>query len=141
MKKKTIICTTTSTGEILRTARAYLESEGFEVQEVLTENGERGLQARKSSWLRRCSGTSYALQLIVKEAPGCRFELQAGWGEWLAKGAVVLFATFIALGVLIIPALVGIVNQKNLPEKCLEAVSERIKAQNALCRIYGEAAG
>lgn len=136
MKKRIIHCSTTSTQEILRAARTYFLSEGFEVQEVLTESGEIGLQARKTGWLRKCSGTSYALQVVVKELPNNRFEVTAGWGEWVSKGAVALFATFVACGFLILPAIYGFINQMTLPDECLDSITATVSHQNPLCRIY-----
>ena len=137
--KKTIVCYTTSNNEIVNAAKEYFLSEGYEIQDIITENGEIGIQARKTSWLRKCSGTSYAMQVIVKEHDNYRYEITAGWGEWLSKGTVVFVATFIAFGFLLIPAVVGMVNQKNLPQKCLDYTTNRIKTRHPLCRIYNQA--
>jgi len=139
MKTKTIVCSTTSAQKIINAAREYFIEKGFEIQDIITENGEIGLQARKTSWLRKCSGTSYALQIIVKERSNNRYVVTAGWGEWIAKGSVVLFATFIAFGILIIPAMIGMANQASLPDNCLEYVTSSISAQNPLCLVYNEA--
>jgi len=112
---------------------------GYEVQDIITESGELGLQAKKSGWIRKCSGTSYAIQLVVKQCSDSRYVVTAGWGEWLAKGTVVFVATFIAFGFLLIPALVGIVNQKNLPDKCLSHVADTISRRHALCKVFSDA--
>lgn len=139
MKNKTIVCSTTSAQEILGVAKRYFDINDFEVQDIITENGDVGIQARKTSWLRKCSGTSYALQIVVSKKDGNRYVVSAGWGEWLAKGTVVLVATFIAFGFLIIPAMFGIVNQKNLPDRCLDYVTSTVVARNALCKVYDDA--
>jgi len=139
MTKKTILCSTTSEREILEAARNYLTSNDFEVREVITDSGELGLQGRKTSWIRKCSGTSYALQIVVKKQSDSCYSVTAGWGEWVSKGAVVIVSTFIAFGVLLIPAIFGIINQKNLPDSCLDFVSEEITRQNPICQIYSEA--
>ena len=140
MKKRVVVCSTISEQEIIHEARKYFLSEGFEVQDVITERGEIGLQARKSSWLRKCSGTSYALQVLVKKQSNNAYEVTAGWGEWFSKGAVAFVATFVAFGVLLVPALIGMANQKSLPDKCLDHVSKNILRQNALCYVYKEVA-
>lgn len=139
MKKKLIVCSTTSEQEIINAAKKYFISKNFEVQNVITENGEIGIQARKTSWVRKCSGTSYALQVVVKKQSENRYEITAGWGEWVSKGAVALVATFIAFGFLIIPTVIGMVNQKNLPEKCLDSIACEVIKQNTLCYVYNSA--
>ena len=139
MTKKTILCSTTSEREILESAKAYLTSNGFEIQDVITADGKIGIQGRKTSWIRKCSGTSYALQIVVEKQSDSCYSVTAGWGEWVSKGAVVIISTFIAFGVLLIPAIFGIVNQKNLPDNCLDYVSEVIMRQNPICQIYNEA--
>ena len=139
MKKRIIVCNTTSEQEIIHAARTYFLNEGYEIQDVIAESGEIGLQARKSNWLRNCSGTSYALQVLVKKQSDSTYEVSAGWGEWFKKGTVVFVATFIAFGVLIIPALIGMTNQSKLPERCLNYISTKISIQNSACQIYKNA--
>jgi hypothetical protein len=139
MKKRIIVCNTTSEQEIIQAARNYFLCEDFEVQDVVAESGEIGLQARKSSWLRNCSGTSYALQVLVKKQTDNTYVITAGWGEWFKKGTVAFVATFVAFGFLIIPTLLGMANQSKLPDRCLNYVSSRIAMQNSLCQVYAQA--
>ncbi|MBQ7364772.1 MAG: hypothetical protein IJW46_04165 [Clostridia bacterium] len=139
MKTRTIVCSTTSEQEIINAARTYFLEEGFDIQDVITENGEIGIQARKSSWIRKCSGTSYALQVIVSHPSENRYVVTAGWGEWFLKSTVATFATFIALWWMIIPSVVGMVNQAKLPNACLDRMSATVAEQNPQCRIYIDA--
>ena len=139
MKKRIIVCNTTSEQEIIHAARTYFLSEGFEVQDVVAEGGEIGLQARKSSWLRNCSGTSYALQVLVKKKTDNTYVITAGWGEWFKKGTVAFVATFVAFGFLLIPSMIGMANQNKLPDNCLNYVSSRIAMQNSLCQVFAQA--
>ena len=136
MKKKIIVCSTTSEQEIINAAKEYFGSEGFEYQDVITENGEVGVQARKTGLIRKCTGTSYALQVMVKKCDNNKYEITAGWGEWLSKGAVVMVATFVAFGILIIPAMFGIMSQCSLPSECLDSITNRVSCQNPICKVY-----
>ena len=136
MKKKVIVCSTTSETEIINAAKKYFRENNFEYQDVITENGDIGVQARKTGLIRKCTGTSYALQVVVRKQAENRYEITAGWGEWLSKGAVVLVATFVAFGVLIIPALFGLANQNALPGECLDSIANTVAYQNPFCNVY-----
>lgn len=139
MEKRTIICNTTSTEQIIGAAKQFFISNGYEIQDIMTPGGVVGIQARKTNFLRKVSGTSYALQVIVEKKGISEYEVTAGWGEWLGKSAVVAIATFVAFGFLIVPATVGIVNQAKLPKKALDNIGATVSAYNPVCAVYGEA--
>ena len=140
MKKMIINCDNITAEAILERAKSYFAREEFEVQDVVTESGEVGIQARKTSWYRNITGTSYAAQIIVKKLGENRYEVTAGWGKWLDKGVVAIVATFVAFGVLIIPTLIGIRNQLKLPTECLDYVANGLSAQYNNCRCFYVAA-
>ena len=140
MEKRTIISQTTSTEQIIRAAREYFVKNGYEIRNVRTEDGKIGIQAKKTNLVRKCSGTSYALQVIVDKKGIDEYEITAGWGEWLGKSTVMAVATFVAFGFLVIPAAIGMANQAKLPKKVLESITSTISVCNPDCKVYDKAA-
>ena len=128
-------CNTTPE-EIIETARAYYSQLGYDTQMAITENGDLCMQAKKDGLLRNVTGTSYALQLVVRRVEDDAYELTAGWSKWADKLVVGFVATFVAFGVLIIPTIVGINHQRKMPSECLKYVASVLKAYHPECIAY-----
>lgn len=135
MKKMIVKCNATPS-EIIETGKAYYTQLGYETKYAMTENGDMCLQVRKSSWLRNATGTAYALQMVVHRTADDSYELIAGWSKWADKVVVGFVASFVALGVLIIPTCVGINRQLKMPTECLNHISNVLKAYYPECIAY-----
>ena len=134
--KKMIVKCNTSPEEIINTGKAYYSRLGFETQSAMTESGDLCMQVRKTSLLRNMTGTSYALQLVVKKVDDNSYELTAGWSKWADKVIVGTVATFVAFGFLIIPTCIGISRQAKMPTECLNHISDVLKAYHPECIAY-----
>ena len=100
------------------------------------KDGSPCVQARKSSWIRNATGTSYAVQIVARDVYPGTIRVSAGWGKWIDKVLVGGFATFIALGVLIVPVIVGTIKQKNLPEKALNTLRDTLGVTHPECKVF-----
>ena len=135
MKQMYVKCNTTPE-EIIETARAYYSQLGYDTQMAITENGDLCMLAKKDGLLRNVTGTSYALQLVVRRVEDDAYELTAGWSKWADKLVVGFIATFVAFGVLIIPTVVGINHQRKMPSECLKYLASVLKAYHPECIAY-----
>lgn len=135
MKKMIVKCNTTPE-EIIHTGKAFYSRLGYETQSAMTEDGDLCMQVRKTSVLRSMTGTSYALQLVVRKKDDNCYELTAGWSNWADKLIVGTVATFVAFGFLIIPTCIGINHQRKMPTECLNHIADVLKAYHPECVAY-----
>ena len=66
---------------------------------------------------------STALNIIFRQA-GSTVNVEIGGGKWIDKAVVGAFATFVALGVLIIPVAIGTWEQVKMPQRIFRHIAE-----------------
>ena len=102
--------------------RQKYETAGYEVQVLKTMEGDsQGVifqmrQKYDADWKRtasRLTGLDTAATVTMK-TEGDGLGVEVGGGKWLDKAAVAGFATFVTLGVLIVPAGIGAWKQQQL---------------------------
>lgn len=102
--------------------RGKYEPAAYEVQVLKVVEGDRvGVifqmrQKYDADWKRtasRLTGLDTAATVTIK-AEGDGLGVEVGGGKWLDKAAVAGFATFVTLGVLILPAGIGAWKQRQL---------------------------
>ena len=124
------------TEELCDHLRRTFEPEGYEVQVVTVEGGGRIFQMRTghaSKWkkvLSEVTGLANAVTVTMKPE-GDGLTVTVGGGKWLEKAAVAGFATFVALGVLLIPAGIGMWKQKKLLTTVSSEIEDYVRGKSA----------
>jgi len=73
--------------------------------------------------LRKAIGMSTALNIVFRQVENT-VNVEIGGGRWADKAVVAGIATFVTLGVLIIPASIGTWQQAKMPERIFRHIAE-----------------
>ncbi|MFQ5846087.1 MAG: hypothetical protein ACE5IQ_00260 [Candidatus Methylomirabilales bacterium] len=121
-------------GELAEHLREKYALAGYEVQVLHVTERDRGLifqmrQKYNADWKKAASqltGLDTAATVTIR-SDGEGLSVEVGGGKWLDKAAVAGFATFVTLGVLIIPAGIGAWKQRRLLSDLVVEIDNFIK--------------
>jgi len=108
---------------LIQTTQNWLTGEGFRCQKLMIEDGGTLIQIEKIGEWRKFVGMSTALNIIFRQI-GNTVNVEIGGGRWADKAVVAGIATFVTLGVLIIPASIGTWQQAKMPERIFRHIAE-----------------
>jgi len=112
------------TSELLRDLENWLAGEGFNTQNLATEDGAALLQIRKQGGWRQWVGMDTALNIVV-DLRGDDLSVEIGAGKWADKAAAGVVSLFV-LWPLAVTAAIGAWNQMKMPERIYSRVNELV---------------
>jgi hypothetical protein len=116
-KSRKFICPPKQTSTVIGDVEGWLDSQGFDSQQMKTENGGEFLQIKKRGGWRDFVGMATSLNIVFYQS-GDTLTVQIGSGKWVDKAAVGTVSLFI-LWPLAITAGFGAWEQMKMPEKIL----------------------
>ncbi len=121
-------------GELAEHLRGKYERAGYDIQVLQLTERDRGVifqmrQKYDADWKKtasRLTGLDTAATVTIR-AEGDSLGVEVGGGKWLDKAAVAGFATFVTLGMLIIPAGIGAWKQRQLLDELVMEIDNFIR--------------
>lgn len=126
-KSRKFICSPKQTSAVIAEVEGWLDSQGFDSQEMKTENGGELLQIKKRGGWRVFVGMATSLNLVFYQS-GDTLTVQIGSGKWVDKAAVGTVSLFI-LWPLAITARLGAWEQMKMPEKIFDYIGSRLHSK------------
>jgi serine/threonine protein kinase len=102
----------------------WLIGQGFNVQDLLTEDGATLIQMEQKSTWRKLTGMSSALNIILDHRDD-ELIVEIGAGHWMDKAAVGAVSLFV-LWPLAVTAAIGAWSQMKLPEQIFTRIEEQL---------------
>jgi serine/threonine protein kinase len=113
--------------ELVDDLEAWLRAEGFNTQNLKTEDGSTLIQIVQEGGWRKLVGMSTALNIILDQC-GDELTVEIGAGQWVDKAAVGVVSLFL-LWPLAVTAAIGAWNQMKMPERVFTQVSDFVSRQ------------
>jgi serine/threonine protein kinase len=113
--------------ELMDDLEDWLRGEGFNTQDLKTEDSASLVQIEKQGGWRKLVGMSTALNIILDQH-GDELTVEIGAGQWLDKAAAGVVSLFV-LWPLAVTAAIGAWNQMKMPERIFGRVSEFVARQ------------
>jgi hypothetical protein len=126
-KTRKFICPSKQTSTVIGDVKGWLDSQGFDSQQVKTENGGELLQIKKRGGWRDFVGMATSLNIVFYQS-GDTLTVQIGSGKWVDKAAVGTVSLFI-LWPLAITAGFGAWEQMKMPEKIFDYIGSRLHSK------------
>ena len=126
-KSRKFICQSKQTSTVISDVKGWLDSQGFDSQQMKTENGGELLQIKKRGGWRDFVGMATSLNIVFYQS-GDTLTVQIGSGKWVDKAAVGTVSLFI-LWPLAITAGFGAWEQMKMPEKIFDYVGSRLHSK------------
>ena len=123
-KSRKYICSAKDTSTLIADVKGWLDSLGFDSQQMKAENGGDLLQVKKRGGWRDFVGMATSLNIVFYQS-GDTLTVQIGSGKWLDKAAVGTVSFFI-LWPLAITAGLGAWEQMKMPEKIFDYIGSRL---------------
>ncbi len=123
-KCRRFTCNPTDSVRIVSDVKSWLGSEGFDAQQMSTDNQGILLQIKKRGGWRDFVGMSTSLNLVFHQSADT-MTVQIGAGKWIDKAAVGTVSLFI-LWPLAITAGIGAWEQMKMPEKVFDFIGARL---------------
>jgi ribosomal protein L37E len=126
-KSRKFICPLKQTSTVIGDVKGWLDSQGFDSQQMKTENGGELLQIKKRGGWRDFVGMATSLNIVFYQS-GDTLTVQIGSGKWVDKAAVGTISLFI-LWPLAITAGFGAWEQMKMPEKIFDYIGSRLHSK------------
>jgi ribosomal protein L37E len=126
-KSRKFICQSQQTSTVIGDVKGWLDSQGFDSQQMKTENGGELLQIKKRGGWRDFVGMATSLNIVFYQS-GDTLTVQIGSGKWVDKAAVGTVSLFI-LWPLAITAGFGAWEQMKMPEKIFDYIGSRLHSK------------
>jgi hypothetical protein len=126
-KSRKFICPSKQTSTVISDVKGWLDSQGFDSQQMKTENGGELLQIKKRGGWRDFVGMATSLNIVFYQS-GDTLTVQIGSGKWVDKAAVGTVSLFI-LWPLAITAGFGAWEQMKMPEKIFDYIGSRLHSK------------
>ncbi|HEV2762309.1 MAG TPA: TIR domain-containing protein [Pyrinomonadaceae bacterium] len=123
-KSRRYICAPDDTPRLLADVKGWLDSQGFDSQQMSTESHGLLIQIKKRGGWRDFVGMSTSLNIAFHQS-GDALTVQIGAGKWIDKAAVGTVSMFI-LWPLAITAGYGAWEQAKMPEKIFDFIGTRL---------------
>jgi hypothetical protein len=126
-KSRKFICPSKQTSTVINDVKGWLDSQGFDSQQMKTENGGELLQIKKRGGWRDFVGMATSLNIVFYHS-GDTLTVQIGSGKWVDKAAVGTVSLFI-LWPLAITAGFGAWEQMKMPERIFDYIGSRLHSK------------
>jgi hypothetical protein len=126
-KSRKFICPPRQTSAVIADVKGWLDSQGFDSQQMKTENGGELLQLKKRGGWRDFVGMATSLNVVFNQS-GDTLSVQIGSGKWLDKAAAGTVSLFV-LWPLAITAGLGAWEQMKMPEKIFDYIGSRLHSK------------
>ena len=123
-KSRSFICTSGDTPQLIADVKGWLDSQGFDSQQMNAESESLLLQIKKRGGWRDYLGMATSLNILFNQS-GDTLTVEIGAGKWLDKAAVGTVSMFI-LWPLAITAGFGAWEQMQMPEKIFDFIGNRV---------------
>ncbi len=122
-KSRRYVCRPDDTGRVIGDVKRWLDSEGFDSQQLSTEAHSVLLQIKKRGGWRDLVGMSTSLNIVFTQAADT-LTVEIGAGKWIDKATVGTVSMFI-LWPLAVTAGIGAWEQARLPDKIFDYIGSR----------------
>lgn len=119
------ICAQSDFPRVIVDVKGWLNSQGFDCQELNVENQGLLLQVKKRGGWRDLVGMSTALNILFRHSEET-LTVETGDGKWVDKAAAGAVGMFVTMGVLAITAGYGAWEQAKMPEKIFQYIGTRL---------------
>jgi len=126
-KSRKYICSAKDTSTLIADVKGWLDSLGFDSQQMKAENGGELLQVKKRGGWRDFVGMATSLNIVFYQS-GDTLTVQIGSEKWLDKAAAGTVSFFI-LWPLAITAGLGAWEQMKMPEKIFDYIGSRLRCK------------
>jgi hypothetical protein len=123
-KRRTYNCTPNDTPRLIADIKGWLDQEGFDSQQMNTENQSLLLQVKKRGGWRDFVGMATSLNIVFHQM-GDTLTVEIGAGKWIDKAAVGTVSLFI-LWPLAVTAGFGAWEQMKMPDKVFDFIGARL---------------
>lgn len=117
-------CATVDSARIVAELRSWLDSQGFDSQQLSTETESTLLQTKKRGGWRNFVGMATSLNILFHQSVDT-LTVEIGAGKWIDKAAVGTVSIFL-LWPLAITVGLGAWEQSKLPEKIFDYIATRL---------------
>ena len=117
-------CTTEKFHGLLADLKNWLISQNFNCQQLTTEDGGTLLQVAKKGGWRKFIGMGTALNIVLRQSSN-NITVEIGAGRWIDKAVVGGVAMLLVWSPIIVTAGIGAWQQKKLPKKIYQYISEK----------------
>lgn len=123
-KSRRYICTAGDTPRLIADVKGWLDTQGFDSQQMNTESQSQLLQIKKRGGWRDFVGMATSLNILFHQSSDT-LTVEIGAGKWIDKAAVGTVSIFI-LWPLAITAGFGAWEQMKMPEKVFDYIGTRL---------------
>ena len=123
-KIRRFMCAPADAQRLIADVKAWLDSEGFDSQQMNTDDGGQLLQIKKRGGWRDYVGMATSLNIVFREA-GDTLTVEIGAGKWIDKAAAGTVSLFI-LWPLAVTAGFGAWEQAKMPERIFDFIGARL---------------
>lgn len=117
-------CAPSDGGRIIADVKSWLDSQGFDSQQMSTETDSVLLQVKKRGGWRDFVGMATSLNIVFLQSPDA-LNVEIGGGKWIDKAAVGTVSMFV-LWPLAITAGFGAWEQAKMPERIFDYIGSRL---------------
>jgi len=117
-------CTTEKFHGLVSDLENWLISQNFNCQQLTTEDGGTLLQVAKKGGWRKFIGMGTALNIVLRQSSN-NITVEIGAGRWIDKAVVGTVAMLLIWSPIIVTAGIGAWQQKKLPKKIYQYISEK----------------
>lgn len=123
-KRRSYICAASDTPRLIEEVKAWLDTEGFDTQQMNTETQGLLLQIKKRGGWRDFVGMATSLNIVFQQS-GDTLTVEIGAGKWIDKAAAGTVSLFI-LWPLAVTAGYGAWEQMKMPERVFDFIGARL---------------
>jgi hypothetical protein len=123
-KSRRYICTPVDAPQLIADVKGWLNEQGFDSQQMNTENQSLLLQIKKRGGWRSYVGMATSLNILFHQS-GDTLTVEIGAGKWIDKAAVGTVSMFV-LWPLAVTAGYGAWEQMKMPEKVFDYIGTRL---------------
>jgi Short C-terminal domain len=116
--------------DVMRELENWLRGEGFNYQDLKTEDGGTLIQIEQQGGWRKFVGMSSALNIILCKKDD-ELTVEIGAGQWFDKAAAGVVSLFL-LWPLAVTAAIGAWNQMKLPERVFTRIADLVASKRVL---------
>jgi len=123
-KSRRYLCPQGNAPQVIAEVKAWLDSQGFDSQQLATDNDNVLLQIKKRGGWRDLVGMATSLNVVFSHSADT-LTVEIGAGKWIDKAAVGTVSMFI-LWPLAVTAGIGAWEQMKMPDKIFEHIASRL---------------
>jgi hypothetical protein len=123
-KSRRYLCPSANAPQVITEVKAWLDSQGFDSQQLATETSSVLLQIKKRGGWRDLVGMATSLNVVFSHSTDM-LTVEIGAGKWLDKAAVGTVSMFI-LWPLAVTAGIGAWEQMKMPDRIFEHIASRL---------------